>query len=435
MPPTPRLSRRSRRAATTAALAALVTGSLCFAGATTANAADVVVTPVCAQPAAIVNHAISSTAARDVAAGSVEVSAGALPPGVTLTPDFLLTGTPTAVASYSYTLKSRYLLGDGTTVASKETKCSMTVKVDPVVSRLQGADRYQTAVEVSAKLFGTAPVVYVVSGEKFADALSASGVAGIHEAPILLTPRDSAPEAVLAEIRRLKATEIALVGGVNTISDAVKAQLAKETPATVTRIIGSDRYEVSRNLFSNPLFGNTSGKAPTFASGLDYPDALSAGPAAVHGAQSVVLMNGHATEVSPTEVAFIRERGFTSGHVVGGSDSFTNELAQNLSHIINFDVGIGARVSGANRYETSVAINQAFTTADRVYLASGTGFADALSGAAAASHFDSPLFTVQGDCVPAGVLSSIYRLAPSQIVLLGGDNTLSPAVEKLTPCA
>ena len=81
-----------------------------------------------------------------------------------------------------------------------------------------------------------------------------------------------------------------------------------------------------------------------------------------------------------------------------------------------------------------VAINELFKTSDTVYLAAGTGYADALAGAALAGVNDAPLFTVPGNCVPQAVLDAIDDLGATNIVLLGGIGTLSPAVGELTPC-
>ncbi|MFD4422160.1 cell wall-binding repeat-containing protein [Agromyces sp. NPDC058484] len=54
-----------------------------------------------------------------------------------------------------------------------------------------------------------------------------------------------------------------------------------------------------------------------------------------------------------------------------------------------------SRYAGADRYSTGVEINQAaFPSASTVYLAVGTGFADALAGGALAGATNSPLFLV-----------------------------------------
>src|SRR5688500_8896551 len=59
------------------------------------------------------------------------------------------------------------------------------------LTRLQGADRYDTARDVAAKTFGTSDSVILASGENYPDALAASYAAGVPGVPILLTKHDS----------------------------------------------------------------------------------------------------------------------------------------------------------------------------------------------------------------------------------------------------
>jgi hypothetical protein len=63
-----------------------------------------------------------------------------------------------------------------------------------------------------------------------------------------------------------------------------------------------------------------------------------------------------------------------------------------------------------------------------VYLAVGTGFADALSGAALAGSTSSPLYVVPSTCVPSGVLQEISDLGATKVVLLRGTAVLTNAL-------
>lgn len=73
------------------------------------------------------------------------------------------------------------------------------------LSRVSGANRYETASEISKEFFSAgAEEVVIASGEGFADALAAGPLAGALERPILLVQRDSIPASILGEINRLK---------------------------------------------------------------------------------------------------------------------------------------------------------------------------------------------------------------------------------------
>jgi putative cell wall-binding protein len=96
------------------------------------------------------------------------------------------------------------------------------------------------------------------------------------------------------------------------------------------------------------------------------------------------------------------------------------------------------RLGGADRYEASNAIAldafRGWTPSHRVFLASGSVFADALAGGAAAGQFDAPLLLARTDCVPPAALDIARGEGIKFVTVLGGPTTLSPQVESLEPC-
>jgi putative cell wall-binding protein len=93
------------------------------------------------------------------------------------------------------------------------------------------------------------------------------------------------------------------------------------------------------------------------------------------------------------------------------------------------------RLGGANRYETSGAINRdAFGDASVVFLAAGTDFPDALSGVALAGAFGAPLYVIPHECVPSFVLDDIRSLGASTVIALGGTASLASTVLSYTRC-
>ncbi|MFB2599576.1 cell wall-binding repeat-containing protein [Herbiconiux sp. P17] len=302
----------------------------------------------------------------------------------------------------------------------------------PTPTRVQGVDRYDQAIKVSSTL-RDAPIVYLASGEKFADALSSSAVAAGRGSPLLLTPRDSVPEAVLVELVRLQPEMIVVVGGEASVSDTAMQQVSQRvTGATVVRIPGADRYEVSRNLVADPTVGAINPDTAFIVTGADFPDALTASPAAIAtGNATVLLVNGAEAAPTEAETALLESLGVHDVVLVGGTASLSTELENSL-RLLRYTV---LRSGGADRYEAGVNVNRAaFSSASIVYLASGTSFPDALSGGPKAAGGNDPLYVVQQNCVPRSVLDEIERLQAQQIIILGGPNTLGPGVDALTPC-
>lgn len=109
------------------------------------------------------------------------------------------------------------------------------------------------------------------------------------------------------------------------------------------------------------------------------------------------------------------------------------------STVVNPDV---VRFSGANRYIVASRIADAYwwkyfwneeygeiDFAKVVFVASGAGFSDALSGGAAAAAYGGPMLLTRKDSVPDITVRSLQRLKPDVIVVLGGTATISTAVE------
>ena len=93
------------------------------------------------------------------------------------------------------------------------------------VRRLQGADRYATAAQVSGTDERPGGVVYVASGETYPDALSGGSAAIQTDSPLLLVTRNSIPDVTKAELSRLAPTRIVVLGGPDTVSDLVVSDL------------------------------------------------------------------------------------------------------------------------------------------------------------------------------------------------------------------
>ncbi|WP_066039553.1 cell wall-binding repeat-containing protein [Herbiconiux solani] len=306
----------------------------------------------------------------------------------------------------------------------------------PSVARIAGTDRYDGAVKISQAAYpapATVPVVYVATGQNYPDALSAGPAAVKQGGPLLLVTRDEVPAVVQAEIRRLAPGRIVVVGGPNSVSDAVAGQLGTLVAGTsVERLAGADRYAASRAVVQS-VFGSPEGAtAPSAyaATGTNFPDALSAGGAAGSALEPVVLVNGSQPSADAETLQLFRSLQTQSIVVAGGPNSVSQGVLDSLSGV----PASVSRVSAADRYQTSIALNQAFTSSSTVYLATGLNFPDALAGGVLAGTTHAPLYVVPTDCVPRGVLSDIQRLGATKVVLLGGPNSLSQNVQNLAAC-
>jgi putative cell wall-binding protein len=135
-------------------------------------------------------------------------------------------GIPASVATELSRLKPKQIvvLG-GTSVISPATMSALDRFTAGAVTRRSGANRYETAVDISRRTFSSAGVAYIAVGTSFPDALAGGPPAAVAGAPMLLVTRDVVPAVVRSELLRLGVDRVVVLGGSAAISDSVVAQL------------------------------------------------------------------------------------------------------------------------------------------------------------------------------------------------------------------
>jgi putative cell wall-binding protein len=154
-------------------------------------------------------------------------AAGALEDGPVLlvTKDAIPSETDTELRRL---LPQRIVILGGTAAVSEGVESSLALYTVPgQVSRVAGADRYATSVEVSKATFADgadgADVVFLATGRNFPDALAGGPVAAAGPGPLLLVPGGCVPESVRVEIERLDPDRLVLLGGSGAVSGALSS--------------------------------------------------------------------------------------------------------------------------------------------------------------------------------------------------------------------
>ena len=296
-------------------------------------------------------------------------------------------------------------------------------------TRLQGADRYATAAAISVEAFPEpgVPVVYVASGTEFADALAAAPAAAHLGGPMLLTEKWSVPAATATALHRLAPQRIVVVGGTGAIgaSTAKRSRRSRRSSAsgapTVTRPRETSPSTRSVDRRSTRPTSRPAGTSPTGSAPAPRP-ARSAFPWCWSTASRFASTRRPLRCSSASGADDIRIAGGTGAVSIG---------VQSSLGAAGFTV---RRYAGIDRYSTSVAINSVFRTTENAYLATGTAFPDALTGAAAAGSAGDPLFLSQSACVPPATRIAVFAKGTTSLTLLGGTGALSARVESLQPC-
>ncbi|MFR2518968.1 cell wall-binding repeat-containing protein [Peptostreptococcus stomatis] len=293
-------------------------------------------------------------------------------------------------------------------------------KPDP--GRVDGDDRIETGVKISQKYYDKAKTVIVVRHDLFPDSMTASVLAKLKDAPILLNPTNKLDPRVGAEIKRLGAEEVIIVGGPDSISEKVRGDLkAYDKDKDVERIAGVDRYGTSE-MVARRVTGIT-GKKNTgvIASGQVFPDALSVGTFASRDGYPILLVKKNL--VPDQVVRAIKDLDIKKTYIAGGTNTISKSTEAKLP-------GVLERMAGKDRYETSVAIAKSkFKDSREAFIASGEEFADALVISPVSGKYNRPtLLASRNKKTNAVVKKYIEESYLTSITAIGGEKYLPKSV-------
>ena len=315
-------------------------------------------------------------------------------------------------------------------------------------SRLQGQDRYGTAAAVALDTFpdGAGSIV-LATGQTFADALAANGLAGALGAPILLTTTDELPEVTEEALTTLGPDTIYVMGGTAAVSQAVEDGLAGDYD--IERVEGQNRWETaaaagaaidatddSIPVTTDDGLGSTSdGITAVLANGLNFPDAVSAGPVAFAGRLPVLLTE--AGRIPDATSTALEDLGIEHVLLIGG----TTVINDSIETALEADGYTTERLAGGDRWATNVEVND-YATAElgfggaTAYLSTGLKFPDSLAGGPLAGTSAAPLVLTAPTALPAAAGSYLATNANAidEIIAIGGpaavsDATLADAAE------
>ena len=308
------------------------------------------------------------------------------------------------------------------------------------IERLSGDDRVETAIEVSQQQFpepGQAGAVFLARHDDYADALTAGPLAYALDAPILLTPTGPLRADVGAEIDRLGVDTAYLLGGPGAVSATVEAEVLTRPGVTATaRFAGADRFATAVELaegladVAGPV-GQvyvTEGRNPDPARG--WPDAVAVSGLAAATGRPILLSDAAAVPDATMDGLVALDVGRVE--LVGGTAALSDAVEETLEALV-LDV---ERISGRNRYETSVAVTQrALVTGfgpDPLWVATGLNWPDSVVGGPAVARSDGVLVLVHGHDA-AGSQATVEWVADnvehlSRVYVLGGEGAITPEV-------
>jgi putative cell wall-binding protein len=213
-------------------------------------------------------------------------------------------------------------------------------------------------------------------------------------------------------------------------SPANAAQTVSES-----RVAGADRYATAAAVATATFpAGNNN---IILASGENFPDGLAASGLAGFANAPVVLTTANALPAA-TAGAIATLDGLLAGqatvHIIGGEAAVGPAVRAQLT-ALGYNLN---ELSGADRYETSAAVAEFSETTfgsigqfggrRTAILATGTGFADALTAGAPAFAGKHPILLTAPNALPTSVSDALTAISAQQVIVLGGTAAVSDDV-------
>ena len=238
---------------------------------------------------------------------------------------------------------SRVVILGGVGAVTEDVETSLgAVAGVATVGRIAGDDRFETGGLVAEELAevlgsGAATSAYLAEGANadpargWPDALSVSSLAAAQGRPILLATRDRLPDPTGAAITDRGITHVEVIGGAAAVSDEVMA-LAEAAAGSAGRTFGASRYETSAAVAQLGVDAGAHPGVVWFATGLNFPDALVAGPAVARAGGVMLLVHGKRVGGSEVTVAWLdANTPIESVTLLGGDGAIAPDVAADIA--------------------------------------------------------------------------------------------------------
>lgn len=194
---------------------------------------------------------------------------------------------------------TRAILLGGSDVVSNNVVNELKALGVTQIERKEGANRFDTSASVAKALLESqdayigdhSDTAFVVTGMNYADALSATSVAGYTGSPVLLVNGTSLPASIKQVIESKGLKNFYVIGGSSVVSDGIYKQL--DNYGNVKRLQGPNRYKTSLAVAEEFTINNPDiimdWSRFHIAYGGNYPDALSQGPLAAFMGSPLLL--------------------------------------------------------------------------------------------------------------------------------------------------
>lgn len=281
------------------------------------------------------------------------------------------------------------------------------------LERIAGATRFETSMAIADKLKEKLGVekfdnIVITNGEGFADALSATYLAKVKNAPILIVNESTADE--ISEYVKKNAAEnanIYIIGG----EGAVSKKVADKMPGKKIRLHGESRFETNLEVLKA---AGVEDQDIAFCNAYNFADALSVSAAG----KPVMLVDN---SLDSAQIAYLKTLKSKKFYLIGGQNVVSKAVENEASKLGKIE-----RIAGSDRFATSRAVAEKFFTGEhkKAYLTYGFNFPDGLCAGVLCAVDNSPLLLVSNENMEEAA-AYVTKAKVQKCIVLGGDNLIS----------
>ena len=324
------------------------------------------------------------------------------------------------------------ITGKGNWAGAKTATFKITAR--PVVGaaawkRLAGNTAIGTMKQIVNEGWKQSDWAIVATTAGYYDALSASGLAGLLDCPILMTSPTSLTDATSALIKSKGVKNVIVVGGTSAVSDNVKKQIEK-LGVKVERVWGNTAIGTANKIYERgKKVGSGWGKDAIVATASGYQDALSIAPYAYAKKAPIFLAKGKPGTLADTSSKAIKNGGFSRTIITGGTAAVASSVESQVTKTTK-------RLAGNTAYGTSrkiadFCIKEGNMTAAHMGVATGRSYYDALAGAALCGKKNSVLILADdgNSNTVDNVVKPNKKALEKSCYIFGGTSAVSTSVE------
>lgn len=271
---------------------------------------------------------------------------------------------------------------------------SVVVRPETKVVKLIGDERYDTAIKISQEGWkkGANTVVIINGNDKhLVDGLSASPLASIKDAPLLLSNNGSLTKNTIEELKRLKPSNVYVIGGEEAMPNSVVESIKGVLPSVkVTRLGGYTRFDTSLAIAKE--IDKTNDISKIYVSGgYGEVDALSI--ASVAGRDKCPIILTDLDGLNSATYDYIKSEKVEDAYFIGGPTKISDKAISQINGIVSKDVSKN-RIAGDERKDTNAKVIEKFYSSSDLkgaIITKDSVIVDGLTVGSLASKYDIPV--------------------------------------------